>query len=113
MFPMGDAIPIWADFTGDDLRLRATGSLEARQTGRLLALATICKGGLRSHAARRAGVTLPIVRGWVVRFNAAGPEGLANRKAPGKAPLLGPAQRSAPARAVEAGLTPYLDGVVR
>jgi len=39
--------------------------------------------------------------------------GLANRKAPGKAPLLGPGQRAALARTVEAGPKPCLDGVVR
>jgi len=48
-----------------------------------------------------------------VRFNAEGPEGLIDRKAPGKAPLLTPAQRAGLARAVEDGPKPYLDGVVR
>ena len=58
-------------------------------------------------------MTLQIVRDWVVRFNASGPDGLTNRKAPGKTPLLGHEQRAALARAVEAGPKPYLDGVVR
>jgi transposase len=56
---------------------------------------------------------LQIVRDWVVRFNADGPTGLIDRKAPGKTPMLGPAERAALARAVEEGPTPWRDGVVR
>ena len=110
---MGAAIPLRADFTGDDLRRLAKASRDARQTRRLLALATIYDGGSRSQAAKLGGVTLQIVRDWVVRFNAEGPDGLSNRKAPGKVPILGPDQRAALARAVEAGPKSYLDGVVR
>ena len=110
---MGAAIPLRADFTGDDLRRLAKASRDARQTRRLLALATIYDGGSRSQAARLGGVTLQIVRDWVVQFNAEGPDGLTNRKAPGKTPLLGREHRAALARAVEAGPKPYLDGVVR
>jgi hypothetical protein len=36
----------------------------------------------RSEAAKIGGVTLQIVRDWVVKFNARGPEGLIDRKAP-------------------------------
>ena len=48
-----------------------------------------------------------------MRFNAEGPDGLIDRKAPGKAPTLTPAQRVALAGAVEAGPEPWRDGVVR
>lgn len=65
---MGAAIPLWADFTGYDLRRLAEASRDARQTQRLLALATIHDGGSRSQAAKLGGVTLQIVRDWVVRF---------------------------------------------
>jgi transposase len=41
------------------------------------------------------------------------PDGLIDRKAPGKAPTLTPAQRAALAGAVEAGPEPWRDGVVR
>jgi hypothetical protein len=50
-----------------------------------------CSGGLRtiSMAMRVAGgVGLQVVRDWVLRFNAEGPAGLIDRKAPGPAPLL-------------------------
>jgi len=49
----------------------------------------------------------------VVRFNAEGPDGLFDRKAPGKPPSLNAEARAALARAVEDGPKPYLDGVVR
>jgi transposase len=64
-------------------------------------------------AAKIGGVGLQIVRDWVARFNAEGPDGLLDRRAPGKAPLLTGVQRTSLLRAVETGPTPYLDGVVR
>jgi len=110
---MGAAIALRADFTVDELRALAKASRDARQTRRLLALASIYDGGSRSDAARLGGVGLQIVRDWVLRFNAEGPDGLLDRKAPGKTPLLTQAQRTALARAVQAGPKPYLDGMVR
>lgn len=110
---MGAAIALQSDFTADDLRALAKASRDARQTRRLLALALIYDGGSRGEAARLGGVGLQIVRDWVLRFNAEGPDGLIDRKAPGKTPTLTEAQRAALARAVEAGPKPYLDGVVR
>jgi transposase len=110
---MGAAIALRADFTEHDPRTLAKASRDARQTRRLLALASIYDGSGRGEAAKIGGVGLQIVRDWVVRFNAEGPDGLIDRKAPGKRPLLTQAQRTALARAVEAGPKPYLDGVVR
>ena len=51
--------------------------------GRLLALAKIYDGGSRTKAACVGGVGLQTIRDWVLRFNAHGPEGLADRQAPG------------------------------
>ena len=49
-----------------------------------------------------------------MRFNAEGPAGLVDRKAPGKRPTLtSDAARGAGADAVEAGPEPWRDGVVR
>lgn len=59
------------------------------------------------------GVTVQIVRDWVLRFNAEGPDGLIDRKAPGKRPVLTDEHRAALGAAVEAGPRPYIDGVVR
>lgn len=110
---MAAAIVLRADYGAGDLLRLAKASRDARQTRRLLALAVIYDGGSRTEAARVGGVTLQIVRDWVLRFNAEGPSGLVDRKAPGKAPLLQAEHRAALAAAVEAGPRPYLDGVVR
>lgn len=110
---MGGAIQLRSDYSGDDLRRLSHASNDAAQTRRLLALAAIYDGCSRTMATRIGGVGLQIVRDWVLRFNAHGPDGLIDRKAPGKTPLLSAAQRTALHQAVEAGPKPYLDGVVR
>lgn len=110
---MGAAIRLRSDYSGDDLRRLAKASREGAQTRRLLALAVIYDGGSRTMAAKIGGVGLQIIRDWVVRFNERGPDGLLDRKAPGKTPLLTDAQRAALSRIVEEGPKPYLDGVVR
>ena len=56
---------------------------------------------------------MQIVRDWVIRFNAEGPEGLIDRKAPGSKRKLSDGQRAALAAKVEAGPIPAVDGVVR
>jgi len=48
----------------------------------------IYDGGCRGDAARIGGVGLQTVRDWVLAFNAEGPAGLVNGKAPGNTPLL-------------------------
>ena len=52
-------------------------------------------GSRRSEAAKAAGVTLQIVRDWVIRFAVDGPDGLISRKAPGAASILNDDQRRA------------------
>jgi putative transposase len=110
---MAAAIELRGDFSGDELRRLARAGRDAKQVRRLLALAAIRDGGSRTEAARIGGVGLQIVRDWVLRFNAEGPDGLIDRKAPGKAPRLSAEQRAALARAVEDGPQPWRDGVVR
>ena len=73
-------IPLRADFSSDQVRAAARRSKNGPQARRLLALASIYDGGMRSEAARIGGVTLQIVRDWVLKFNAAGPAGLIDRK---------------------------------
>ena len=51
-------------------------------------LCAVQQAGLQQRAARIGGVTLQIVRDWVLRFNASGPVGLINRKAPGAVRVL-------------------------
>ncbi|WP_370007157.1 IS630 family transposase [Sinorhizobium fredii] len=110
---MGSAILLRDDFDGRALRQLARQTKDANQARRLLALAEIYDGGSRSDAARIGSVTLQIVRDWVLRFNARGPDGLVNGKAPGGRAKLNVAQRHALAKIVESGPTPAIHGVVR
>jgi transposase len=110
---MGRAIGLRADFDGVALRRLARASKSANQARRLLALAEIYDGKRRTDAARIGGVGLQIVRDWVVRFNARGPEGLLDGKAPGNQSRLNDAQRQALAAIVESGPIPAIHGVVR
>ncbi len=91
----------------------AKRSDDADQTRRLLALAAIYNGGSRSEAAKIGGVGLQTVRDWVLAFNAEGPAGLVDRKAPGNRPILTDTQRHDLMRIVESGPTPAVHGVVR
>lgn len=110
---MGARITLRDDFDAGTLRRLAKQSRDSNQTRRLLSLASIYDGGKRLEAARIGGVTLQIVRDWVLRFNAEGPEGLIDRKAPGAVPKLTAEHRAALARVVEAGPIPAVHGVVR
>jgi transposase len=112
-FVMAAPLPLRSDYDGAGLRALARRSKDADQTRRLLALASIYDGGSRSAAAKLGGVGLQIVRDWVVKFNARGPAGLIDRKAPGQPPKLNPAQRQTLAEKVARGPIPAVDGVVR
>ncbi|MBZ5763872.1 winged helix-turn-helix domain-containing protein, partial [Rhizobium sp. VS19-DR104.2] len=110
---MGSALSLRRDFDGTGLRLLARQTKDANQARRLLSLASIYDGGSRADAARLGSVTVQIVRDWVVRFNARGPDGLINGKAPGGRAKLNDTQRQALAKIVERGPIPAVDGVVR
>ena len=100
---MGAAVCLREDYDAAQMRGLAKGSSDAAQTRRLLALAMIYDGGSRTEAAKIGGVGLQSVRDWVLAFNAEGPPGLVNGKAPGNASLLTPAYRQALLRIVESG----------
>ena len=102
-----------ADFDARRLRSAARQSKDAAQARRLLALAAAYEGGTRTEAAKVGGVTLQIVRDWVVKFNASGPDGLIDRKAPGPSSRLNDTQRTALMAMIEAGPIPAVHGVVR
>ncbi len=110
---MGSPITLREDYDGARLCGLAKASKDANQTRRLLALALVYDGGRRGEAAELGGVTLQIVRDWVLRFNAEGPEGLIDRKAPGPKPKLNTEQRQALYEIVESGPIPAIHGVVR
>ena len=112
-FAMAAAIALRGDCDSGLLRELAKQSEDADQVRRLLALAVVYDGGSRSDGARAGGVGLQTFRDWVLRFNAAGPTGLVDGKAPGQAPRLDQAQRDELARLIEDGPVPAVHGVVR
>ena len=83
---MAAAVGLRGDYDAGALRVAAKRSKDGPQARRLLALAAIYDGASRTEAAKIGGVTLQVVRDWVVRFNAQGPGGLIDRKAPGQQP---------------------------
>src|SRR5215218_873598 len=106
-------VPLRTDFDAAALRAIARQTKDGPQARRLLALAAIYEGATRTEAARIGGVTVQIVRDWVVKFNAHGPEGLVNRKPPGQPSKLTDAHRAALLARVDAGPIPAVHGVVR
>ena len=110
---MSAAIALRDDYDAGVLRDLAKRSEDAAQVRRLLALAVVYDGGLRSDGAAAGDVELQTFRDWVLRFNADGPAGLLNGKAPGQAPRLDQSQRDELAKLVEGGPIPAAHGVVR
>ena len=106
-------VPLRTDFDAHALRAIARKTKDGPQARRLLALAAIYDGATRTAAARLGGVTVQIIRDWVVKFNAHGPEGLVNRKPPGQPSKLTDAHRAALQAIVEQGPIPAIHGVVR
>jgi transposase len=106
-------IPLRSDYNAARVRLTARESKDANQVRRLLALAAIYDGATRAEAAEIGGVTRQIVRDWVVRFNALGPKGLVDRKAPGQPSRLNDTHRAALSATIDSGPIPAIHGVVR
>jgi len=110
---MSVPIPLRRDFDASQLRGLAKKTKDGPQARRLLALAAIYDGAKRGEAAKIGGVTLQIIRDWVLRFNARGPDGLLDGKSPGQPSKLNDIQRQAVARMIESGPIPAIHGVVR
>jgi len=106
-------VPLRADFDARMTRAAARRSKDGPQARRLLALAAIYDGATRAEAAEIGGVTRQIVRDWVVKFNAEGPDGLIDRKQPGQPSRLNDTHRAALAAIVESGPIPAIHDVVR
>ena len=106
-------VPLRGDFDAQQLRRFARRTKDGPQARRLLALAAIYDGVTRTEASKIGGVTLQIVRDWVVKFNALGPDGLVGKKAPGQASRLNEAHRMALTKVIDEGPIPALHGVVR
>src|SRR3954469_19814218 len=92
---MRAGIALREDYDAAQLRSLAKATRNAGQSRRLLALAEIYDGGSRTKAAQVGGGGLSTIGDWAVRFNARGPEGLIDRKAPGTTCKLNDRQRQA------------------
>ena len=84
---MSIPVALRSDYEAARRRRLARRAKDGPQTRRLLALAAIYDGGTRTEAAQIGGVGLQTVRDWVLRFNAHGPDGLLDGKAPAFAKL--------------------------
>ncbi len=110
---MGAKVRLREDFDSTVLWRLAHKAKDAKQVRRLIALSVIYDGGSRTDAAKAGGVGLQVIRDWVIRFNDAGPDGLIDRKSPGRARKLNEAQRRKLAQIVKEGPIPAIHDVVR
>ena len=110
---MSVPIPLRGDFDAAALRRLAKRTKDGPQARRLLAVAAIYDGATRTEAAKLGDVGLQIIRDWVLRFNARGPDGLLDGKSPGQPSKLNDAQRQVIARMIESGPIPAVHGVGR
>src|SRR6266576_4630907 len=110
---MSAPTPLRQDFDAPQVRGLARRTKDGPQARRLLALAAIYDGARRSEAAKIGGVGLQIVRDWVLRFNARGPDGLLDGKSPGQPPKLNDAQTPRYRAVDRERPAPSVHGVVR
>src|SRR5262249_7472617 len=92
---MSAPTPLRQDFDAPQVRGLARKTKDGPQARRLLALAAIYDGATRTEAAKIGGVGLQIIRDWVLRFNARGPDGLLDGKSTGQPSTLNDTQRQA------------------
>jgi transposase len=95
------------------LRRAACAARDASAARRMLALAMIMEGHSREDAARACGMDRQTLPDWVHRYNGEGLDGLRDRRAPGRSPLLTPEQGETLAGWVREGPDVKKDGLVR
>ncbi|MFN3077572.1 MAG: IS630 family transposase [Alphaproteobacteria bacterium] len=111
---MSAAVRLTRDGTdATTLRCQAVEIRDAKVARRLLALALVAEGKSRDVAAAVAGMDRQTLRDWVHRYNEHGVEGLADRKAKGRPPVLSQEQLEELASWVRQGPDPEKDGIVR
>lgn len=110
---MPAAVELRVDFDARYLRLLAKRCRDAKQSRRLLSIAAVYDGMNRSKAARIGGMDRQVLCDWVHRFNAAGPDGLLDRKAPGARRRLNEEQMNELEAIVAAGPDTAATGLVR
>ena len=92
---MGAALAIRDDLTPAALRRQARREGNRRAALRMLAIANALEGMSRAEAARLAGMERQALRDAVVRYNAAGLDGLHDRPKPGRPPRLNEGEQAA------------------
>jgi transposase len=107
------AVRLREDWDAAGVRAAARVAQDGGQVRRLLAIAAVYEGKDRSEAARVGAMDRQTLRDWVHRFNAAGPDGLIDRKPPGVKRRLTVEQEAELNRLIEAGPNVATDGVVR
>lgn len=83
---------IRADVPAPELRRLAKAERDGRVSRRLLAIANALDGMSRADAARLAGMDRQTLRDWVIRYNEAGVDGLADRWGAGRPPAVSDGQ---------------------
>ena len=111
---MSKPVPITRlDRSAMELRREAARCTDGAVVRRLLAIALVLEGRLRTEAAEACGMDRQTLRDWVHHYNLEGIDGLSNRRSPGRPAQLTPAQLVAFKALVEQGPDPARDGVVR
>jgi transposase len=105
------ALAIRQDLSSDELRRLARHEPDRRAAMRLLAIANALEGMSRAEAARLAGMERQALRDAVIRYNAAGPEGLHDQPRSGRPESLAPGQQAALKAWVLRGPDPERDEV--
>lgn len=105
------ALAIREDRSPGELRCLAKAERDVRVARRLLAIANALSGMSRAAAARSAGMDRQTLRDWVIRYNADGIEGLADRWGDGRPPRLDADQQAELAQVILAGPDPEVDGI--
>jgi transposase len=105
------ALAIRTDRSPEELRSLAKAERDARIARRMLAIANALSGMSREAAARSAGMDRQTLRDWVVRYNADGMAGLADRWGDGRPPRLDAEEQAELAQAILAGSDPEVDGI--
>lgn len=105
------ALSIRRDRTSVALRKVAKAETDARVARRILAIASALDGASRADAARSAGMDRQTLRDWVLRYNAHGLDGLADRPRDGRPPTLDADEKAELLEIVLAGTDPETSGL--
>ena len=105
------ALEIRKDRTPAALRKLAKATADARIARRILAVANALDGMSREDAARAAGMDRQTLRDWVLRYNAHGIDGLADRWNGGRPPTFTADEQAEIVSIVLAGSDPETTGI--